>query len=229
MTMRKKIFSLKSDGGWEREWKLVTHLPFNKTGLTCDVIAPAFIFKQALPENAEVSGRIDWNITEFVLIARNPKYSVQKGSKVRTSQIFSYWFCRQGDGKRGPWKSNSCLQKEGFCLRLGWIVQNQTSPVPQTFVSSGDGQVLFTLDLSFCCCAVAGSKVTAKHLFDTCVSSVWRWTWGSLILCLITKCPGQAFTFCGSQATAVLCRHRQQRPPSRCGWCPAGWTQKPNP
>lgn len=166
---------------------------------------------------------------EFVLIARNPKYSVQKGSKVRTSQIFSCWFCKQGDGKRGPWKSNSCLQKEGFCLRLGWIVQNQTSPVPQTFVSSGDGQVLFTLDLFFCCCAVAGRKVTAKHLFDTCVSSVWRWTWGSLILCLITKCPGQAFTFCGSQAAAVLCRHREQRPPSRCGWCPAGWTQKPNP
>lgn len=78
--------------------------PFQKDYLTCDVIAQAFIFKQALPEQAEVSGRIDWNITEFVLIAKG---SVQKGSKVRTSQIFSCWFCKQGDGKRGPWKNNS--------------------------------------------------------------------------------------------------------------------------
>lgn len=198
------------------------------TRLTCDVIAPAFIFKQALPEHAEVSGRIDWNITEFVRIARNPKCSVQKGREVRTSQIFSCWFCKQGDGKRGAWKSNSCLQKEGFCLRLGWIMQNQTSSVAQTFVSSGDEQVLFTLDLSFCCCAVVGCQVTAKQLFDTCVSSVWRSTSGSLIPCLITKYPGQAFT-CGSQAAALLCRHRQQCPSPPFGWSPAGWTQKPNP
>lgn len=90
---------------------------------TCDVIAQAFIFKQALPEQAEVSGRIDWNITECVLTAKG---SVQKGSRVRTSQIFSCWFCKQGDGKRGPWKNNSWLQKEEFCPRLGWIMQNQT-------------------------------------------------------------------------------------------------------
>lgn len=37
--------------------------PFQQDCLTCDVIAPAFIFKQALPEQAEVSGRVDWNIT----------------------------------------------------------------------------------------------------------------------------------------------------------------------
>lgn len=97
--------------------------PFQKDCLTCDVIAQAFIFKQALPEQAEVSGRIDWNITEFVLIAKG---SVQNGIKVRTCQIFSCWFCKQGDGKRGPWKNNSWLQKEGFCPRLGWIMQNQT-------------------------------------------------------------------------------------------------------
>lgn len=81
--------------------------PFEQDCLTCDVIAPAFIFKQALSEQAEVSGRIDWNITELVLIARNPKCSVQKGRKVRTSQIFSCWLCKQDNGKKGPWKNNS--------------------------------------------------------------------------------------------------------------------------
>lgn len=68
-------------------------------------------------------------------------------------------------------------------------MQNQTSPVTQTTVSSGDMQVLFTLDVSFCCCAVHESQVTAKQLFDTCVGTAWKWTSAKLIPCLITKYP----------------------------------------
>lgn len=42
-------------------------------------------------------------------------------------------------------------------------MQNQTSLVAQTLVSSGDVQVLFTLDLPFCCCAVDVSQVITKN------------------------------------------------------------------
>lgn len=56
---------------------------FEQDTLTWNVIAPGNIFKQALFEEAEVSGRISWCIRELLPLVRILKCCVQKGNQVR--------------------------------------------------------------------------------------------------------------------------------------------------
>lgn len=100
--------------------------------------------------------------------------------------------------KREPWKNNSWVQTQGF----RGVLQDRSALSTCSNISEFKTCVS-ALDLSSRYCAMDVEQVIIKGLVGICMSSVWKWSLGDLILCSIPKYSGHVFTFCGSQLAAL--------------------------